>query len=471
MASPRTQSGFLIQSRFTSPGPFELVVPSAVGGLMHHWRDNTVPSLPWTGPNYFGGERRWTSASVIHSTLGPGDLEVVGLQDGRLAHFWRWAGVWHGPTFFGTGHTGNPAFIQSTFGRNGNFEVVVPNAGGGLSHYFRNNDPVITAPWSGPFPFGSGNVRGVALIQGNFGTNFEVVAVEDDRLVFYWRDAGGWRGPFTIGTGVTGRPSLIQSRFGRRGNFEVVVPRVGGGLAHYWRDNDHPSLPWHGPFPFGGPGLVSEVSCIQSTFGPGNLEVVAREGNRLAFYWRLNGPPWTWSGPFYICEETVTLHFKNVVDPATFTIPINTMVDSMRQVFETAGIRAVVASTETLNLPALQDVSVNCSGVGFLDPEQDQLFANRNNAGPRDLCIYFVRSTLPMLNGCAAHPGGRPGAIVCSVASPWTLAHEIGHVLGLGHVGSSDRLMFGGGTWGITNPPADLAQGEVRTMRGSAFTV
>lgn len=469
MPSPRTQSGYLVQSRFGTPENFELVVPSAVGGLMHHWRDNSMSSFPWRGPNYFGGERPWTSASLIQSSLGPSDLELIGLQDGRLAHFWRWAGSWNGPALFGTGHTGNPAFIQSTFGRNGNFEVVVPNASGGLSHYFRNNDPIVTAPWTGPIAFGSGNVRGVAMIQGNFGGNFEVVAVEDDRLVFYWRDGSGWNGPFTIGTGVTGRPSLIQSTFGTRGNFEVIVPSVGGGLAHYWRNNDDPSLPWFGPFPFGS-GTIGEVSCIQSSFGPGNLEVVAREGNRLAFYWRVNGPPWTWSGPFYICEETVTLHFKNVVDPATFGVPVSNMLDQMRIVYETAGLRVNVASTETLSLPSLIDVNVNCSGIGFLDAEQDALFANRNSAGPRDLCIYFVRSTLPPLNGCAAHPAGRPGAIVCSVASPWTLGHEVGHVLGLGHVGPTDRLMVGSGTWGITNPPPDLVQSEVSAMRGSDLT-
>lgn len=36
--------------------------------------------------------------------------------------------------------------------------------------------------------------------------------------------------------------------------------------------------------------------------------------------------------------------------------------------------------------------------------------ANRNNSGADDLCVYLVRSTVPPLNGCAAQPGGRPGA-------------------------------------------------------------
>ena len=51
-----------------------------------------------------------------------------------------------------------------------------------------------------------------------------------------------------------------------------------------------------------------------------------------------------------------------------------------------------------------------------------------------------------------------------SVASQWTLGHESGHVLDLPYVSPTDRLMMGGGTWGITNPPPDLAQSEINTM-------
>ena len=92
---------------------------------------------------------------------------------------------------------------------------------------------------------------------------------------------------------------FLQSTFGTRGNFELVAPRAGGGLAHYWRNNDAPGLPWSAALPFGS-GVVSDVSCVQSNFGPGNLEVVARQGNQLVFYWRTNFPPFNWSGPFAI---------------------------------------------------------------------------------------------------------------------------------------------------------------------------
>ena len=98
---------------------------------------------------------------------------------------------------------------------------------------------------------------------------------------------------------------MTQGRFGHRGNFEMVVPLTAGGLAHFWRDNDDPALPWNGPIPFGSSDSYDAVTLFQSNFtssgnGAGNLEVVARSGNRLDFYWREDAAPFPWHGPFTI---------------------------------------------------------------------------------------------------------------------------------------------------------------------------
>ena len=146
------------------------------------------------------------------------------------------------------------------------------------------------------------------------------------------------------------------------------------------------------------------------------------------------------------------------------------MVQAMQQVYASYGIDVVVGSVESLSLPLLNDLDVGACTMGNTTAEQNQLFANRNNAGANDICAYLVRSTVPPLNGCAAFPAGSPSAVVTSVASQWTLGHECGHVLGLPHVAPTDRLMMGGGTWNITNPPPDLIQSEVDTMNNSPFT-
>jgi len=85
---------------------------------------------------------------------------------------------------------------------------------------------------------------------------------------------------------------FIQSTSGNAGNFEVAVPRVGGGADFWWRDNDHPALPWHGPIlGFGGPEDVGGIGLIQSTFY-GHLEVVLREGSQLVSTWRDGNGRW-----------------------------------------------------------------------------------------------------------------------------------------------------------------------------------
>ncbi len=202
-------------------------------------------------------------------------------------------------------------FVQSSHGSSGNFELLVPRlAGGGAAHFWRDNDDP-TLPWvASGLAFGSpDDVYALSVIQGPLGNagNLEVVALEGSQLVHHWRDDGGtWRWQArTMLPGsvpITHSVALIQSSHGTLGNFEVVGPVAaagGGGLAHWWRDNNTNGLPWNGPIMFG-TGAYEAVAMTQSSYG--HLEVLARAGDALLHYWREDDTTWEWQGPFLVAE-------------------------------------------------------------------------------------------------------------------------------------------------------------------------
>ncbi|HEV2121413.1 MAG TPA: hypothetical protein VGW38_01390, partial [Chloroflexota bacterium] len=323
---PTTHSGFMIQSTHGVVGNLELVVASPLGGLAHCWRNNNAAGFPWIGPQFFGSGDI-LGVSLIQSTLGTpglGNLEVVVRERDLLGLYQRSDQApftWYGPLYFAAGVAGNPALVQTRFGVTGNFEVVAPLATAGLAHYWRDNDDP-TFPWIGPTVFADslGLVEAVALVHSTFGVpgNLEVIVRVGDQLFHLWRDSGpafAWSDPTLIFSGASGVPAFLQSRYGTVGNFELVTPLVGGGMAHLWCDNDDPAQPWSAPTVFGTTeGPVDAVALVHSTLGTpglGNLELAARIGGHTAHYYREDQSPFRWFGPTaFACDEPT-------YDPAT----------------------------------------------------------------------------------------------------------------------------------------------------------
>jgi uncharacterized protein with LGFP repeats len=216
-------------------------------------------------------------------------------------------------------------------------------------------------------------------------------------------------------------------------------------------------------------GLWSQLGWERSFLGyPLSNELSTADGASRYSLFQHGVIVWSATGGAVACRELLRVHVKVLTTP---TVPIVTSLAEMQTVYSAAEIGVICASIETLNLPTLNDCDVGQCVRGQTTTEQNQLFANRNNVGAHDVVAYFVRSTNPPLNGCAAHPNGQPGAVIAQGATRWTLGHELGHVLGLNHVNDNNRLMTGNGTANITNPPPDLISSEIQTMRNSDLTV
>jgi hypothetical protein len=164
--------------------------------------------------------------------------------------------------------------------------------------------------------------------------------------------------------------------------------------------------------------------------------------------------------------HTVVLHAKVLADPLP---DLPTALASMQLVYGAWDLDVDLRSVEQLQDGSLADLPVGECGMGAPTPEQQRLFANRQGVGPNEMVAYFVRSTIPPYNGCAAYPGGLPGAVIAQHATRWTLGHEIGHVMGLEHVDNNHQLMTGNGTSNITNPPPILDPDEAAKMIASPY--
>ncbi len=302
----------IIQSTFGAKGNYELVIPKLTNGIYSFYRDNDNKKFLWYGLSCTDDVGHVDAISLIQSNFGnprnidfsirAGHLQVIARVNNSLQHFSRYLhpltgeDTWKSELDIGTGVSGNPVLIQSTYGLGrGHFVLIVPNSKLGIDLYWRDNDNK-KFPWYGPFNFGKeiGHVDAVSMIQSNLVNpgNLEVVGRVGPTLQHFSgcydpeKEEFSWQQKTNIGTGVSGNPVLIQSRFGTRGNYEIIIPNSEVGIDMYRRNNYDPNLPWYGPFNFGKEiGHVDAVSMIQSNLvNPGNLEVVGRVGPTLQHF-------------------------------------------------------------------------------------------------------------------------------------------------------------------------------------------
>ncbi|MFC8342189.1 hypothetical protein [Streptomyces sp. NPDC057280] len=412
-------------SSWTS-GRLDTFVRGTDSALWHKWYQNG-----WSNWESLGGILTSEPAAV---SWGNGRIDVfVRGTDSALWHKWFQNG-WSGWESLGGVLTSGPAVASWASGR---LDVFVRGTDSALWHkWFQNG-------WSGWESLGGVLTSAPAAVSWGNG-RIDVFGAGTDAALWHKWFQNGWSNWESLGGVLTSAPTVSSWASGR---LDVFVAGTDSAMWHKWFQSG-----WSGWESLG--GLLTSAPAAVS-WGPNRIDTfVAGTDSAMWHKW------WT-------PVPTVRLHAKILTAP---NVSVIDAVARMREVYATAGIAVELASTENLNLPALNDIDVGQCVSGQTTAEQNELFAHRNNAGPDDVVAYFVRSTVPPFNGCAAHPTNRPGAVVAQGATQWTLGHEIGHVLGLRHVNDNDRLMTGNGTANITNPPPDLVSDEVKTMLDSPRT-
>lgn len=124
-------------------------------------------------------------------------------------------------------------------------------------------------------------------------------------------------------------------------------------------------------------------------------------------------------------------------------VDLDSMLQFAVQIYAAGDVELRQRRIKQIEQPAFDTLVIHDCVSRPLTRHHHDLFQLREGvAHANDIAAFFVLATKPPYSGCAAHPAGQYGLVVTDEASRWTLAHEIGHVLGLRHSDSERSLMF-----------------------------
>ena len=122
--------------------------------------------------------------------------------------------------------------------------------------------------------------------------------------------------------------------------------------------------------------------------------------------------------------------------------------------------------------------TVNVASCDWQIGEELRDFYENNypDVNQRVIVVFVLNSIIGTRTffGCSRHPTGMPGTVLAQRALAddlqYTLAHEIGHLLSLGHAGNTSQLMFED-TSALTADPPLLTEDEQSRMRQSRLVI
>jgi hypothetical protein len=260
--------------------------------VQHYWRLTDPVDSPWqkgavitqaaTGPGAICQRRDNQS---IH-----GNFEVLVPEAGGLAHYWFDNSV-NGPRDWNRvpGYAMPGAISPGSILENrvtANLELAVVVADSLVHRRFSRAD------WTTVATISSRASGAPVLIQSDYDNHLEVIVTEGANLVLYWFDGSAWRPGGVVAAAGSGPFGFVQGAFGNppNHNFEVVIPR-GTTLEHHWRDNSQNGLPW---LPGGnatwGAGPVEAAAICSSDLRANDLQVLTHEGTSIYHLYRYSMP-------------------------------------------------------------------------------------------------------------------------------------------------------------------------------------
>lgn len=180
-------------------------------------------------------------------------------------------------------------------------------------------------------------------------------------------------------------------------------------------------------------------------------------------------------------DRVVRLHFRSVAMPKVSEF---TALENAQRVYDSIGVKLEYASGMSMAVGVFEMMMLDASDgtCNWNQASDEQRFLNnlggRVGAGPGDVVVYYVNHIKEKdgktLAGCAGHEPNRPTVVVSASGSPWTLGHELGHVL-LGpafkpvHMAGDPKNLMFSPTANITANPPGFAAEQAKAIRASAF--
>ena len=190
-----------VQNMRMAPGNFEVVCRTTSGQLKHLWRENNAP-WTWHDNATFGSNIAFSGATLVQ--MPAGNLDVVCVNNDGTMQTWWFGNSWTAAEKFGANIASAPCMVQGNYGMAnekawGNYELCVATKTGKIQHWWRNNGNPAHLVWSMSAEFGDNVQKVVAVVQGSFGGNLEVIALKNDgKLHAFYRDGSGWHDAVVI---------------------------------------------------------------------------------------------------------------------------------------------------------------------------------------------------------------------------------------------------------------------------------